>query len=214
MSGPKVFVVDDDAAVRDSLSLLLETAGLQAETYASAEAFLGALRTDWSGCVVLDVRMPGMAGPALQTELSRRGVQLPIIFLTAHGDIPTSVQAMKAGAVDFLTKPVNGALLLERVHAALARNNHERKREAGRRTLRARLALLTVREREILALAVAGQPNKEIARHLGISYRTVEVHRSRILLKAGATSLIELARLAAACGLDISSEDAPDLDAG
>lgn len=213
MSGPKVFVVDDDAAVRDSLSLLLETEGLQAETYPSAEAFLGALRADWSGCVVLDVRMPGMTGPALQAELGRRGVQLPIIFLTAHGDIPTTVQAMKSGAVDFLTKPVNGALLLDRVHAALARNSHERKREAERRTLRARLALLTVREREILALAVAGQPNKEIARHLGISYRTVEVHRSRILLKAGANSLIELARLAAACGLDISREPSPDPEA-
>lgn len=210
MSAPTVFIVDDDAAVRDGLSLLVETAGLQAEAYPSAETFLGALKPDWRGCVVLDVRMPGMPGPALQAELGRRGVSLPIIFLTAHGDIPTSVQAMKAGAVDFLTKPVDGALMLERVHAAIERNSQERKRAGEQRSLRARLALLTMREREILALAFAGHPNKEIARHLGISYRTVEVHRSRILLKTGATSLIELARLAAACGLDLSGESAAD----
>lgn len=213
MSSPTVFVVDDDAAVRDSLSLLLETAGLPAEAYASAEAFLAALHSDRSGCIVLDVRMPGMAGPALQTELARRGVRLPIIFLTAHGDVPTSVQAMKAGAVDFLTKPVNGALLLDRVHAAMERNAEERQRETAQRALRERLTGLTEREREILALAVAGQPNKEIARQLGISYRTVEVHRSRILLKTGAGSLIELARLATACGLDISRHDPLGSDA-
>lgn len=202
MTMPKVFVVDDDAAVRDGVSLLLETAGLAAESYDSAESFLAALAPEQAGCLILDMHMPGMGGLDLQKELARRGVRLPIIFLTGHGDIPTTVRAMKAGAADFLTKPIDGALLLDRVQAALARNRKEREDEAARQAMRARLEALTGREREILALAVAGYPNKEIARRLDISFRTVEVHRSRILLKTGAATLLELAQLAAASGLD------------
>jgi FixJ family two-component response regulator len=200
---PLVYVVDDDAAVRDSLLLLLESAGLRAAEFDSAEAFLAAHRGDQPGCLVLDVHMPGMDGLELQNELVRRGELMPIIFLTAHGDVPKTVRAMKAGAVDFLTKPVNGKLLVERVQHAVELSETAHKREA-------RLKSLTQREREILKLAVAGQPNKQIARELGISYRTVEAHRSRILSKTGATTLLELANLIAATqseGLGRAGED-------
>lgn len=201
MNAPTVFVVDDDDAVRDSVSLLLETAGLSVEAYESAESFLAGLDSEQTGCLVLDMRMQGMGGMELQAELARRGIPLPIIFLTAHGDIPTTVRAMKAGAADFLTKPVDGAVLLERIEAALVRARSDRESQAARQEARARLAVLTEREREILALAVAGCANKEIARRLGISFRTVEVHRSHILLKTGAETLLELAQLVAAGGL-------------
>jgi FixJ family two-component response regulator len=204
MSAPTVFVVDDDAAVRDSVCLLLETAGLAVEAHDSAESFLAALDPQRYGCLVLDMRMPGMGGLELQAELARRGALLPIIFLTAHGDIPMTVRAMKAGAADFLTKPVDGAELIERIEAALVRARADRDSQAARQEARARLAALTEREQEILALAVAGCTNKDIARRLGISFRTVEVHRSHILLKTGAATLIELAQLVAAGGLSSS----------
>lgn len=201
MSAPTVYVVDDDAAVRDSLALLLKTAGLTVEAYDSAESFLTALDPQRYGCLVLDMRMPGMSGADLQAELARREVLMPIIFLTAHGDIPMTVRAMKAGAVDFLTKPVDGAMLLARIESALAHSRKERKDEAARQQARERLSQLTEREREILVLAVAGCSNKEIARRLDISFRTVETHRSHILFKTGATTLLELAQLVAAGGL-------------
>jgi len=190
-----VYVVDDDAAVRDSLSLLLESAGLCAAAFDSAQAFLAAHRAHQPGCLVLDVHMPGMDGLELQNELARRGELMPIIFLTAHGNVPETVRAIKAGAVDFLTKPVDGKLLLDRIRAAVAVSEtaHQRK---------ARLASLTQREREVLILAVAGRPNKEIARHLGISHRTVEVHRSHILSKMGAATLLELAYHVGATQID------------
>jgi len=191
MTQPLVYVVDDDAAVRDSLSVLLESAGYSAAAFADAGEFLAAHRTGQPGCVVLDVHMFGMSGLELQHELAVRRVLLPIIFLTAYGDIPTTVRAIKAGAVDFLTKPVDGRLLLERVKAALAASEEAHKRQV-------RLASLSQREWEILHLAVAGQSNKSIGRALGISHRTVEVHRSRILSKTGATTLLELAYLVAA----------------
>ncbi len=206
---PTVFVVDDDAAVRDSMSLLLETAGLVAKAYDSAEAFLAAPRASGPGCLVLNTRMSGMGGLDLQSELARRGIRLPIIFVSVHGDVATTVRAMKAGAVDFLTKPVDGALLLDRVRAALARSRKEVEDEQSMQAARARLAPLTKRERTILALAVAGHRNKEIARRLGISFRTVEVHRSRILLKTRAATFLELARLVAASGqpIDVSAAE-------
>jgi len=197
MSSPVTFVVDDDAAIRDSLALLGETAGLQVECYDSAEAFLAAHHPDRRGCLVLDVRLPRMSGPQLHEELRRRGSSLPVIYLSAHGDIPLTVQAMKAGAADFLTKPVDGALLLERIHAALALGSASPYSGGTSASQRERLAQLTAREREVMRLAVAGHSNKEIARRLGISFRTVEIHRSRVLKKTGATSLLELARLAA-----------------
>ena len=191
MPPPLVYVVDDDAAVRDSLSLLLESAGFRAAAFESAEAFLREYRDATPGCLVLDVHMPEVSGLQLQAELGRRSMQLPIVFLTGHGDVPTTVRAIKAGAVDFLTKPVEGKLLVERVQHAVELSETAHRREA-------RLQSLTQREREILKLAVAGQPNKQIARELGISYRTVEVHRSRILSKTGAGTLLELAHLVAA----------------
>jgi RNA polymerase sigma factor (sigma-70 family) len=198
---PTVFVVDDDAAVRDGLALLLDTAGLAVETYDGAAPFLAACSPGLAGCLILDVRMPEMGGPELQAELIRRGVDLPIIFLTAHGDIPTTVQAMKAGAMDFLTKPVVGAELLERVRAAFEKSARLREQASARDSLRERLEGLTGREREIMKLVADGLPNKEIARSLGISHRTVEVHRARVMQKTGVTNLVELSRLAQACGL-------------
>jgi RNA polymerase sigma factor (sigma-70 family) len=208
--GPTVFVVDDDEAVRDSLALLLETAGLAVETYDGAAAFLAAYTPDRTGCLVLDLQMPGVSGPELQVELRRRGIVVPIIFLTAHGDIPTTVQAMQRGAMDFLTKPVVGGELLKRVHEALERSAQLHEEASAVRTVRERLDSLTPREREIMLMAVAGLPNKEIARSLGISHRTVEIHRARVMQKTGAASLIELSRMAAACGLaagDLSESD-------
>jgi FixJ family two-component response regulator len=203
MPPPLVYVVDDDAAVRDGMLLLMESAGLRAKGFESAEAFLDEYRQKTPGCLVLDVHMPEIDGLQLQSELARQSSQLPIIFLTGYGDIPTSVRAMKGGAFDFLTKPVNGKVLVQRVQHAVELS------EAAHRS-EARLQTLTQREREILKLAVAGKPNKGIARELGISYRTVEVHRSRILLKTGASTLLELAHVIAAAqseGFDSAGED-------
>lgn len=192
----KVFVVDDDAAVRDGLTALLETAELEVECYASAKTFLAAYAPSASQCLVLDMHMPGMSGLELQTELERQGIQVPIVFLTAHGDIPSTVQAVKAGAVDFLTKPVKPAHLLERVQAALRQSKTNHRAIAATVELRERLASLSKREHEVMALALAGHPNKNIARQLGISHRTVEIHRAHVLRKMGAGSLLEVAHLA------------------
>lgn len=202
-NSPIVFVVDDNAAVRDSIKMLCETAGLVAECHESAESFLAAWRPEQPGCMILDVRMARMSGPELHAELKRRGSHLPIIYLTAHGDIPTSVRAMKAGAIDFLTKPVDGGELLDRVQAALRSGRELLDRQTILSAQQRRLARLTQREREIMMLVLAGRANKEIARELGISHRTVELHRSHILEKTGVTSVLELARLAADCGLAV-----------
>ncbi len=207
---PTVFVVDDDPAVRDSLSLLLETEGLPVECYESAESFLDTYREDRPGCMVLDVRMHAMSGPELQSELARRGSRLPIIFLTAHGDIPMTVRAMKAGARDFLTKPINGTELLERIQAVL-RSERERlsqQESLGRECKR--LEYLNQREHKVMMLALAGRANKAIAKQLGISYRTVEIHRSHILQKTGTANMLELAQLASTCGLSIESGESSE----
>lgn len=185
-TAPTVYVVDDDAAVRDGLAAMFDAAGLTVRTYASAKEFLQAYRPDWTGCLVLDVSMPEMTGPELHAELNRRGAQLPVIFLTAHGDIPMTVNAIKAGAVDFLTKPADGAVLLKRVRAALARNTE----------VSARLADLTEREREVMIRVAVGYASKEIARELNISHRTVEIHRARVMQKMKAGSVLELADIA------------------
>ncbi|QDX81064.1 hypothetical protein B9N43_07280 [Denitratisoma sp. DHT3] len=198
MTLPTVFVVDDDSAVRDGLLMLFATAGFSCLGFDRADTFLSAWRPDWSGCLVLDVCIPGMNGPALQEELSRRDIHLPIIFLSGQGDISTAVRVIKAGADDFLVKPIDGKVLLERVQMALEHCRQEKQAEAERRECAKILATLTEREQEVLSLAIVGKSNKEIGRHLAISYRTVETHRSHILLKTGARSLLELARIAAA----------------
>jgi FixJ family two-component response regulator len=203
MSQPIVHVIDDDVAVRDGLRLLCETVGLAVECHDSAESFLDALRPDQPGCVVLDVRMGGMSGPELHAELVRRDSRLPVIYLTAHGDIPMTVRAMKAGAMDFLTKPVDSTELLDHIRAALGRSAERLTLQQALAAQRQRLLLLTPREREVLALVVAGHSNKVIAQRLGISHRTVELHRSHVLHKTGAGSLLELAQLAADCGIAI-----------
>lgn len=194
---PKVYVVDDDAAVRNGLTAMFDAAGLPVEAFSSAKDFLAAYRPEWSGCLVLDVSMPDVSGPDLQAELNRRGAQMPIIFLTAHGDIPMTVTAIKAGAVDFLTKPADGAVLLKRVRAALARSTQ----------MAEGLAKLTEREREVMTRVAAGLASKEIARELAISHRTVEIHRARVMQKMNARSVLELADLARALGLITAPPD-------
>lgn len=206
---PKVYVVDDDAAVRDGLVLLLESAGFAIDVYASASEFLAAAHVIPPGaCLLLDVRMPDMSGPALQAELARRGIDLPIIFLSAHGDIPTAVQAIKAGAADFLTKPVDGDLLIGRVQAALAMSSADQRRAVANRSRCAGVAGLTAREREVMRLAVTGHANKEIAQRLGISHRTVEIHRARVMRKTGAANLVELVHLAEDCASELEQAGA------
>jgi FixJ family two-component response regulator len=198
-----VFLVDDDDAVRDSLGRLLEAAGLPVERYASAEEFLAGYQPARAGCLVLDVAMPGMSGLELADALAARGIQLPIIYLTAHGDIPMSVRAMRAGAEDFFEKRGRGDALLARVHEALARDSRWRDDEAISIAAREKLSRLTSREREVMLLDIQGHQNKEIARLLGIRHPTVELHRSRDMRKMGAATLLELASTATAAGLSV-----------
>ncbi|MGR8933888.1 MAG: response regulator transcription factor [Gammaproteobacteria bacterium] len=190
-----VFIVDDDANVLEGLSMQIEAAGFRIEAFADAENFLAAIRPAVIGCLVLDVRMPGMTGPDLQAELARRNIALPIIFLSGYGDIPLAVKCIQAGAVDFLTKPVSGTLLIERIQTAIRLSAEKWQQENENKILREKIATLTERERQILALVSEGYSNKEIASHLGISFRTVEHHRSRILLRTGSDKLFKLARL-------------------
>lgn len=191
-----VFIVDDDAAVRDSLMLMIEQEGISVKTFSNGEDFLADYRNGTFGCAIIDIRMPGMDGLQLQQELSLRDMQLPIIFLTGHGDIPLSVKAIKAGAVDFLTKPVTRESLLSSVRSAILESKRLMTEFANGEDAKSKLADLTEREREVMALAVGGSPNKEIARRLGISHRTVEIHKSKIMHKTGATNLLDLARIA------------------
>ncbi len=184
-----VFVIDDDAAIRDSLSMMLEAVGHTIAAFGSAREFLDVCTPGIQGCIILDVDMPGMDGPALQQELIRRGVQLPVIFLSGKGTIPVTVRTIKAGAMDFLTKPVDGSVLLARVQKALEQGE-------AFQSIALRLAALTEREREVMKLAVAGYTSKETGQRLGISYRTVEIHRTHVMQKTGAANLLELARMA------------------
>jgi FixJ family two-component response regulator len=207
MSDPAtVFIVDDDVAVRDSLGMLLEAAGYAAEAFQCAADFLDNLTPSTRGCLILDVRMPDMDGLDLQKELIRRGARLPVIFLTGHGTIPETVRAIKAGAMDFLTKPVDGPALLAHVEKALKQGSAQQKRIDSYQAAASRLATLTDREREVLTLAVAGHVSKEIAQRLGISSRTVEIHRAHILQKTGASNLLEVARIT---GLLESGQEPP-----
>jgi two-component system response regulator FixJ len=194
-----VFVVDDDAALRETLTLFLETEGFRVEAYASASAFLVAWRAGRHGCLILDIGLPGMDGLALQQALHARDVRLPIIFLTGQGDVPKAVQAVKQGAVDFLEKPAAHEVILERIRAALDAGRKRALEERVGPELLDRYERLTSREREIMTLVTSGLSNKEVARKLDISTRTVEGHRFRIMEKMRATSLWELTRLVAAC---------------
>ena len=197
---PTVFVVDDDPAVRESLTLLLEQKNITVESFASADSFLTDFRPVHLCCAIIDIRMPGMDGLQLQAELSSRGALLPIIFLTGHGDIPQSVSAIKAGAVDFLTKPVSSDALLQSVQEALSERERMIAQSVKRIEAAARVSSLTEREREVMFLAVEGMANKEIANRLGISHRTVEIHRARIMQKVGVETVVELVHLAEAAG--------------
>jgi RNA polymerase sigma factor (sigma-70 family) len=196
-----VYVVDDDPAVRDSLALLLEEDDITVETFATAEEFLAHCVTAPHRCAIVDMRMPGMDGMQLQMELARRDIALPLIFLTGHGTIPMSVRAIKAGAVDFLVKPVTGNALLASVRAALDESERLVEQSEVSQTAAKRVARLTDRERDVMLLAVEGLPNKEIARRLGISHRTVEIHKARIMRKTGADTVLDLARIVEASGM-------------
>jgi RNA polymerase sigma factor (sigma-70 family) len=195
-----VYVVDDDEAVRDALAMLLEAAGHVVETFPGASEFLEICTPDIGGCLILDMSMPGMNGIEMQQELLRRGIQLPILFLSGHGSIPATVRVIKAGAMDFMTKPVDGEVLLARVQEALQRSSQMRQQAEEDRAITSHLAALTEREREVMLLAVTGLTSKEIAQRLAISYRTVEIHRAHVMRKTGASNLLELARIAGALG--------------
>lgn len=193
-----VYIVDDDAAVRDSLSLLLGLNGFHTLPFASADDFLRVLDTTWSGCLLLDIRMPGTDGLALQAVLNDREIALPIIFMTAHGDVPTVRTALKSGAVDYLEKPVDPDAMLAAVRAALEADSAERNKVARAGLSEQRLLTLTPREREVFELVVQGQQYRQIAAALGISPRTVEVHRARLMEKLGVRNISELVRMSLA----------------
>jgi FixJ family two-component response regulator len=195
-TGSVVFVVDDDPSVRDSLRRLLTSVGLTVEVFPSAQAFLQKPRVDSPGCLVLDVRLPGLSGLDLQRELAGTDTALPIVFLTGHGDIPMSVRAIKAGAVEFLTKPFRDQELLDAIQLGLARDRARRENEEGLIVLRERFASLSPREREIMIEVARGRLSKQIAGDIGIAEATVKVHRSRLMRKMKANSLLALSRMA------------------
>ncbi len=198
---PTVFVVDDDEAVRKSLRLLLKAHGMPAVTHGSAEEFLAGYDDEHPGCIVLDVRMPGMTGPELQDELNRRGALIPVIFITGHGDVPMAVEAMRHGAVDFLQKPFSDRDLMNRIQIALTADRRNRETIGAKDQIRARIAALTPRERQVLDLVTQGKSNKMIAGDLGASQRTVEIHRAHVMEKMGAASLAQLVRMTIIAGL-------------
>jgi FixJ family two-component response regulator len=198
---PIIFVVDDEPLVCVSLKRLLQSIGLEARTYTSAQEFLRSARPDAPGCLVLDVRLPGLSGLDLQQELAAAKIHLPVIFITGHGDIPMTVRAMKAGAVEFLTKPFREEELLEAIQRGIKQSRAVRQHAAVMRILQKRYALLTPREREVFPQVTSGLPNKQIAAQLGASEKTIKVHRGQVMQKMKAESLADLIRMAAKLGV-------------
>jgi two-component system response regulator TtrR len=198
---PTAYVVDDDESIRELWRWLLESKGIAVRIFASAGAFIESYRRGDPGCLVLDVRMPRMSGPELQDHLRREAIDLPIVFISAYGDVPTAVKALKLGAVDFIQKPFDYRAAVATVLRALERDAQERQVRARRKDLAGRLAALTVREREVMALVIEGKPNKVIAEALDISIRTVEFHRANVMEKMGATSVATLVQLVALYGV-------------
>ena len=196
-----VFLVDDDHAVRDALELLLDSASFKTASFENARTFLDAYTQNEAGCLVLDIRMPDMSGMELQDALIAKGITLPIIFLTGHGNVPMSARAFRTGAVDFMEKPFDESALLERIGEAIQLDRINRETVAKREHARARLTTLTPREQQVMLLVVTGKVNKEIAAELNLSHRTVEIHRSRVMEKTGTQSLTRLIELAIASGL-------------
>jgi FixJ family two-component response regulator len=196
-----VYVLDDDPGVRQMIARMVRSIGLQAEVFASASEFLHAYDESRPGCLVLDIRMPDESGLALQERLVARGVTIPIVFITGHGNIRASVQAMKLGAVDFLEKPFDDQMLLDAIHRALTTASERRRAESLRADARTRLARLTPREQEVLVQVVAGLPNKQIATRLGTTEQTIKMHRGRVMAKMEAESLPELVKLAQLAGV-------------
>lgn len=193
---PTVFVIDDDASVRIALQRLIQSINLTVRTFDTAQDFLAHGPLDGPSCLVLDVRMPGTSGIELQEQLTATGIQLPIIFITGHGSIPMSVKAMKAGAVDFIEKPFEDQQLIDAIHAAIAQSTRFRAEQAERAELHRRISLLTPREHEVFLQVVTGRLNKQIASELGMSEKTVKIHRARVMQKMQAESLADLVRMA------------------
>jgi len=194
-STPTVFIVDDDAAIRFAMQALMDSVNLNHEIFASADEFLEKIAGQRPGCLVLDIRMPGLGGLELQEELIKRGDTLPIIFITGHGDVPMAVEAMQKGAVDFIQKPFRDQELLDRIREALATDEERREAQQHHAEVAHRLERLTNREREVFDLVVTGKPNKVIAYELGVSQRTVEIHRARVMEKMQARSLADLVKM-------------------
>jgi RNA polymerase sigma factor (sigma-70 family) len=192
---PVVMVVDDDSGVRNAMRSLLKSVGLESALYASAQEFLAAYQPAQPGCLVLDIRMPGMSGLELQQQLNLRGAVIPVIFMTGHGDIPMAVEAMQHGAFDFLQKPFRDQDLLDRIQRAIAKDAEQRQSLGEHERIKSHLETLTAREREVLDLLTQGKQNKAIAQDLGVSLRTIEIHRARVMEKMAAQSVAQLVRM-------------------
>ena len=200
-NAPTVFVVDDDASIREAVKSLLRSVDLEVETFGSAAEFLRTTLPDAPSCLVLDVRLPGLSGLDFQSELAKNGIHIPIIFVTGHGDIPMTVKAMKAGAVEFLTKPFRDQDMLDAIQVALERDRKRREQDGRISELRTLFESLTTREQEVIGLVTSGLMNKQIAAEMGVSVITVKVHRGNVMRKMGARSLTDLVRMADALGI-------------